>query len=207
MALKPTRRTIQARIREFERIGQPAFIKKYSSGFGARAHYLLLNEQTYDLKAIWASAHTPSIWAAGFNTVDAVKGATEIGFTCVTRAVARAFLEGNRRRSETVYFARHKGLVEEAKRTYGFVCMGCHFDFEKFYGPIGKGCIECHHLHPMRANEVRNSTVADVAIVCSNCHTMIHQRDPHLAIHELRDLVTSFGKRSEATKSVSTNFP
>ena len=176
MALAPTKRRIRARAREFEKIGRRAFLRKYASGFGARSHYLLLNERPYDLKAIWASAHEPSTWAAGFNTVEAINGATELGFICISAAVARSFQEGARRHSEIQYFTRHHALVAEAKKTYGFVCMGCDFDFEKFYGPIGRDYIECHHLYAMHMDEERKSTVADVAVVCSNCHTIIHKR-------------------------------
>jgi len=52
----------------------------------------------------------------------------------------------------------------------------CGFDFERVYGELGAGFAEVHHLRPL--SELRrpvSTTLADLAVVCANCHRMIHR--------------------------------
>lgn len=52
----------------------------------------------------------------------------------------------------------------------------CGFEFEKTYGEIGKGYIECHHLIPLSNFKVNKETKLEgLALLCSNCHRMIHR--------------------------------
>lgn len=54
---------------------------------------------------------------------------------------------------------------------------GCGFDFELHYGEVGKGFAEVHHLDQMKdaPDEGRKATLERLAVVCSNCHRMIHR--------------------------------
>ena len=64
--------------------------------------------------------------------------------------------------------------------------------FEK-YGDIGKDYIEVHHLIPvsqMGANYIVDP-IKDLAPLCSNCHSMIHKKNPPYTIEELRSLINS----------------
>ena len=69
-------------------------------------------------------------------------------------------------------------------------CEVCGFDFHKTYGQLGQGYAECHHLIPLSelSTTVRNS-IKDLAIVCSNCHGMLHKSKPVLSIVELRSKI------------------
>lgn len=52
---------------------------------------------------------------------------------------------------------------------------GCGFDFELKYGPIGHGYAQVHHLKPLGSlNEPTRMSLDDLAVVCANCHAMIH---------------------------------
>jgi 5-methylcytosine-specific restriction protein A len=67
-------------------------------------------------------------------------------------------------------------------------CEACRFDFAQFYGPIGRGFIECHHKTPIGQIKVeQKTTLEDLALVCANCHRMLHNTTPMLSIDELRD--------------------
>jgi hypothetical protein len=67
-------------------------------------------------------------------------------------------------------------------------CEVCGFDFVETYGEIGKGFAECHHRTPIHTLiEVSTITLDQLAIVCSNCHRMLH-RPPYLITEQLRDL-------------------
>ena len=54
---------------------------------------------------------------------------------------------------------------------------GCGLDFEKRYGPLGFACIEVHHKKPLAARTKKGAKtrLQDLAIVCANCHRMIHK--------------------------------
>ncbi len=53
---------------------------------------------------------------------------------------------------------------------------GCGFDFETIYGDLGKGYAQVHHLQPLgAANAPVETKLEDLAVVCANCHAMIHR--------------------------------
>lgn len=52
---------------------------------------------------------------------------------------------------------------------------GCGFDFARTYGALGEGFAHVHHLRPLGDRDAATPTsTADLAIVCANCHAMIH---------------------------------
>lgn len=53
----------------------------------------------------------------------------------------------------------------------------CGFDFAKQYGVIGNEFAHVHHLRPLSEAppEGRPVTLKELAIVCANCHAMIHR--------------------------------
>jgi 5-methylcytosine-specific restriction enzyme A len=65
-------------------------------------------------------------------------------------------------------------------------CEVCDFDFEKKYGERGRGYIECHHVVPLHTIGSRHTRLQDLALVCANCHRMIHVRSPWMTPVELR---------------------
>lgn len=69
-------------------------------------------------------------------------------------------------------------------------CEGCAFDFHETYGDRGEGFIECHHTRPVsELTPGERTRIEDLALVCCNCHRMIHVRRPWLSMSELRSLV------------------
>jgi 5-methylcytosine-specific restriction protein A len=78
-----------------------------------------------------------------------------------------------------------------AIKIHGLVCFGCDFNFESFYGPIGRGVVEVHHTLPVHL--MSHSRVVDprseLVPLCSNCHTMIHKVDPPYTVAELRGFI------------------
>lgn len=70
-------------------------------------------------------------------------------------------------------------------------CEGCGFDFAATYGPRGLGFIEAHHTNPIHAMQEGDvTTPEDLALICSNCHRMIHKSKPWLTIAQLRALLS-----------------
>jgi len=65
-------------------------------------------------------------------------------------------------------------------------CEVCGFDFFEFYGELGRGFAECHHLVPLAEAAFRQNTrLTDLAIVCANCHRMLHRGRPVLPLAAL----------------------
>lgn len=85
-------------------------------------------------------------------------------------------------------------------------CEVCSFQFIAFYGDRGRGFAECHHREPIsEAEGTRKSKVEDLAVVCANCHRMLHRRD-WISVAELRDHLASIGSISPSqTDSESKN--
>lgn len=52
---------------------------------------------------------------------------------------------------------------------------GCGFDFERVYGSIGAGFAEVHHRRGLARSGPTKTKLTDLAIVCANCHRMIHR--------------------------------
>jgi hypothetical protein len=54
---------------------------------------------------------------------------------------------------------------------------GCGFDFEEAYGPLGAGYAQVHHLQPLALLSKSVKTTLDkLAVVCANCHAMVHHK-------------------------------
>lgn len=94
---------------------------------------------------------------------------------------------------------------DHALKTYGkLICEACEFDFQKFYGDIGKDFIECHHRTPLANIKVSTqTTINDLALVCSNCHRMLHREISTLTLEELRLRILEQGISSDASHKAS----
>lgn len=90
---------------------------------------------------------------------------------------------------------RNPRLVESKKRSVfnaggRLSCEVCGFTFGDVYGKIGEGYIECHHRVPLADLPARRKTLlADLALVCANCHRMMHRKRPWQTIEQLRKLM------------------
>jgi 5-methylcytosine-specific restriction protein A len=78
-----------------------------------------------------------------------------------------------RERDRKIIEAKKKKVLKEKGE---LKCEACDFDFEITYGELGKGYIECHHIIPLSNFQVnKETTLDDLALLCSNCHRMIHK--------------------------------
>jgi hypothetical protein len=94
-----------------------------------------------------------------------------------------AAMEGEQRRRFVVHRRRewrlrHAKIHDALLRGRGrLVCEvpKCRFDFAKVYGELGHGYAHVHHKKPLADRTAASETrLADLAIVCANCHAMIH---------------------------------
>jgi len=99
-----------------------------------------------------------------------------------TEANDAGFPEGHELQRYIIHRHRERKLraakINEALERDG--CLKCEvpncaFDFKKTYGALGEGFAHVHHRIPLGTlNEVRLTKLEDLAIVCANCHAMIH---------------------------------
>jgi len=117
---------------------------------------------------------------------EAVEGAT------LTR------LHRAKERSPKLVQAKKKDVL---RRVGKLECEICGFDFFRTYGERGRGYIECHHVQPLASLRPGTKTrLVDLALVCANCHRMLHGSRPWPTIEQLRtDLAISrTGGRGDA---------
>jgi 5-methylcytosine-specific restriction protein A len=92
---------------------------------------------------------------------------------------------------------RNRKLVERKKQkvikeTGKLECEVCGFDFAVQYGKRGEGFIECHHTKPLVTLAAEHRThINDLALVCANCHRMIHRTKPWLGVEELAKILVA----------------
>jgi len=69
----------------------------------------------------------------------------------------------------------------------------CGFDFFERYGKIGEGFAHVHHRQSLSLSgeDGRTNTLDDLAIVCANCHAMIHRGG------ECRDMRTLISRQDQ----------
>jgi hypothetical protein len=90
---------------------------------------------------------------------------------------------------------RNKAVIDLAKKKAKdrdplLCCSVCDFSFLKKYGVIGEDFIEAHHTKPLsETTEEVETKVEDLALVCSNCHRMLHRKRPWLSISNLKSIL------------------
>lgn len=85
-----------------------------------------------------------------------------------------------------------KRKKEQALKQFGKLeCEVCLIDFEVKYGELGKGYIECHHKVPLaELTNITKTYLKDLALVCSNCHRMLHRKGRNLTIEQLKRIIS-----------------
>ena len=79
---------------------------------------------------------------------------------------------------------RNAKLVAKVKQLQGYRCGACGLVFAEMYPGISNNhYIECHHLVPiseLKGKRVTLDAAKDFAVLCANCHRMIHRfESPH----------------------------
>lgn len=87
---------------------------------------------------------------------------------------------------------RNSRISKKVKACKGYICEACEFDFTSKYGSLGCNFIEAHHLTPISnlgIGQYQINIKTDFAVLCSNCHSMIHRLDDPSNIAHLRQII------------------
>jgi len=93
------------------------------------------------------------------------------------------------------YRERSRKLVEkfkaaELKKHSRLECAACKFDFSEKYGKAGNGIIDVHHTKPVHTlAEGDKTNLADLVLLCPNCHRMVHSSKRWLTVSQVSDLI------------------
>ena len=99
-------------------------------------------------------------------------------------------------------YRQHRAVERQAshskkvKKLLGTRCMGCGSELSERYGPSAAGVIDAHHLIPLES--LRDGEVArfdprkDFAVLCPNCHRVIHQLDDPSDLNRLREMISTY---------------
>ncbi|SHJ76863.1 MrcB family domain-containing protein [Halodesulfovibrio aestuarii] len=88
---------------------------------------------------------------------------------------------------------RNSVLIAEVKKVKGYRCEVCGMSLEEKYGDLGREYIEAHHLVPISTLEeeveIPHDPVHDFAVLCANCHRMIHRLDDPSDLSQLQQRI------------------
>ena len=127
---------------------------------------------------IWTNQAEPSVHPAE------VLQDLDAGFAAIEGEIE--FRMSRHRKREAALRARKIEQVEQLTGRLRCEVPGCGFDFHEVYGDRGRGFIEVHHKAPL-ADRVEPSLtrLEDLAVVCANCHAMIHRGGGVVPLNEL----------------------
>jgi 5-methylcytosine-specific restriction enzyme A len=153
---------------------------------GAKADEVVWNEFAHDQPRLHALA-----MAIKAHVAPGVGEATEKTIADVDDGAPEGviLLREHKLRERNVTLIRKK-KAEALQRLGILACEVCGFNFAQAYGSRGDGFIECHHIVPLshlRPGQVTSQQ--DLALVCANCHRMLHHGGELLTVSALRQLV------------------
>jgi predicted HNH restriction endonuclease len=87
---------------------------------------------------------------------------------------------------------RGKKLAETLRDTGKLQCECCADDYAAMYGTESDAVIQIHHRWPLSQSDGNTPTrLKDLAVVCANCHRMIHRRRKWLTVEVLAKRIAS----------------
>ncbi len=118
---------------------------------------------------------------------------------------AAAVREGRRKLVQHLRRERNRRIVALAKahalQLGRLRCEACGFDFERTYGSVGSEFIEAHHKIPLSSvhpGHGGKTEISDLALLCANCHRMVHLTSPWLTARQLKSRLKRRGRRAPA---------
>ncbi|MEO4001173.1 DUF3578 domain-containing protein [Mesorhizobium sp. CAU 1732] len=137
--------------------------------------------------------------------LDTLGGLTDLPTADDDDAVNGGSVEERRIYRQHQSIERNPSTSRKVKKALGYVCQGCSFDFEKVYGKIGHQYIEAHHLIQLGTlplnTVVPMNVKTDFAVLCANCHRMMHRKNGPTtlaglrAVHKLPALLELFNDK------------
>lgn len=103
------------------------------------------------------------------------------------------YIEGATRKISVNSYERNPKARKKCLDYYGYKCFVCNFDFEDFYGKIGRNFIHVHHEVALSEikEEYEVDPIKDLKPLCPNCHAIIHRTMPPVEVSKLVAVLNS----------------
>jgi 5-methylcytosine-specific restriction protein A len=104
--------------------------------------------------------------------------------------ITESFIEGKSKEIIQTRYERNPQARKTCLKYHGYSCQICDFNFEKYFGEIGKGFIHVHHINSIAeiGKEYEINPKNDLIPVCPNCHAMLHSKRPAFTIEEIKKI-------------------
>jgi 5-methylcytosine-specific restriction endonuclease McrA len=98
--------------------------------------------------------------------------------------------EGEKRLVVHLQRERNQTIVRKKKaEAKSLDCEVCGFSFARVYGSDAKDYCEVHHKIPLNeAEHVTQTRMEDLAILCANCHRVVHLKNPPYTFGEVQNM-------------------
>lgn len=78
-------------------------------------------------------------------------------------------------------------VIQKKKSSPSLACEVCGFSFGDTYGSHAADYCEVHHLVPLGdAKAERKTLLKDLAVLCANCHRVVHLKNPPFTLEEVK---------------------
>lgn len=182
---------------------------------------LILNGEKYPPKYVISLAYKflngKEFPSHDFNAVEAKDYFIRRGYTVLDKKTGHKktkivsedeesnFAEGKEKFRQHRSLERDSSISKKAKvlrinQVGELKCDACGFSFSDRYGEHGAGFIEAHHTIPISALKGKKKTkIEEIALVCSNCHRMLHSGKTLISIEKLRSIIQEQSDHPAAT--------
>lgn len=121
--------------------------------------------------------------------------ADDIAQVAIDDGIAGKGIEQAKRYRQHRSIERQSSHSKAVKKRQGDRCRGCDQRMAEVYGAIGEGMIDAHHLIPLSSladgQSITFDPVKDFAVLCPNCHRIIHRLPDPSDLEALRQLVAA----------------
>ena len=131
----------------------------------------------------------------GFTILDRTSGSEKVRGRLLSEDEESSFPEGKEKYKKHRALERDATIVKKAKELRlqeqgELKCDVCDLVFADVYGSHGAGYIEAHHTVPVaELRGVKKTKISDLALVCANCHRVLHRAKPRMSVEQLRAVV------------------
>lgn len=124
-----------------------------------------------------AAALLETLWTSYTQSAPTTEPVVDEAAVSALEGIALQRLVRHRTRERALRSAKlHAAIAESADGRIRCEVPGCGFDFEATYGALGAGFAHVHHRRPLASLDTpERVSLADLAVVCANCHAIIHR--------------------------------
>lgn len=86
-------------------------------------------------------------------------------------------------------------------KIHGTCCAICGFNYEDFYGDVGRGYIQIHQMFKNDENMEDFDLTTDFIPICENCHGILHRsKDLNISVKDLKQIIRLKGALRKTEK-------